>query len=318
MISSKKRDAESTVANAQRIESYFVAMLVSRRQLLVPEHSAYLSLVGLLHTKFRVFVGEGRGLLTDDALFGFRPEPHHSERSVLVIQLDGSAWWRHRDGGVELREGEAMATLRSRSYGSRQEGRHRSIVVDYLPGPLGEGGVSFAPGRISREALHRLRTVARAIRSQRIPAPAYAADLLAILHAEGLLPEAPVGSELIETPPPSFEQLLSALNRVLSALHLGPALVDLESELGWSRSHIHQILSDFQRTYGFHTMGGWRALVRSWRIPMGAALMSLPEMKTEEAARRLGYGSHRAFCTAFANAGLPSPGAIRGHLQRLS
>ena len=37
-------------------------------------------------------------------------------------------------------------------------------------------------------------------------------------------------------------------------------------------------------------------------------------LDTEEVARRVGYGSARAFCHAFASAGLPSPGSLRTHL----
>jgi hypothetical protein len=136
------------------------------------------------------------------------------------------------------------------------------------------------------------------------------------LRAEGL-PFDPVGaSDLVESVDPLMPRLSAAMGDALSRLSGNPASVDLEDAFGASRSTIGRLVDAFLRRYRLNGRS-WRPFRDRWRLVGGAVLMSAPGARTEEIARAVGFGSSNAFCHAFAQAGLPSPGRVRAVLHEL-
>lgn len=277
---------------------------------------------GYLHSRYRIFLKDRDGILADDALFGVGMRSLRRERSVLVLQLEGSSLWRGPSGSFDLPEGGVAGVLRSQGYGCRQEGRQRNLLIEWEPGLLGTRQIDpTGPVRLSIRTARRLREMAAeldAIGADEVRAAPVIASILALLRAEGLPFDSIEAGDLHEAVPEQRILLSRSVDALLSSGDGLPGLVDLESTLPWTRRTIHRLLSEFQETYAFHMTGGWRRLLHWWRIPLAAALMSSPKATTEEVAALLGYSSHRALCNAFANAGLPPPGAIRETLANLS
>ncbi|MFO0669344.1 MAG: hypothetical protein U0235_06935 [Polyangiaceae bacterium] len=109
------------------------------------------------------------------------------------------------------------------------------------------------------------------------------------------------------------QRLLSAIDRTLEELHAGPAAIELESRLGWSRRTITRRTTELHARLGLSGQGGesWRAVRDFYRLLVGTILASNARMTTRALSTVLGYASPDALFHAFANAGLPSPGALR-------
>lgn len=276
----------------------------------------------LLHSRFRINVQARRGLVDDDALGKVKMRPLAKDRSLLVVQLEGHSLWRTGQSAQLLGPGDFLVTHRNIGIGCRLEGAHRNLLVDWEPGLFCSRDPSHGgTARVSQAALPRLRSLAQRVEEERLDASRgaeVAAGIFEILRQEGLPFDPLDAGSLREEVPPRFVQLSRAIEAALSNLASAPAILDIEGDLGWHRNQIHQVLSDFQKTYAFHAVGGWRALRRSWLNPLGSCLMSVPGMRTEEAAAILGYSSPQAFCIARANAGLPSPGRVRDLLKQLA
>jgi hypothetical protein len=111
---------------------------------------------------------------------------------------------------------------------------------------------------------------------------------------------------------PEEQALIDAIDETLSRLDAGPAVIELEGKLGRARRTVSRRASALHERYGLSGLAGvsWRSVRDFYRVLLGAILATHPRMTTRVLASTLGYGSAEALCHAFANAGLPSPGAI--------
>ena len=117
---------------------------------------------------------------------------------------------------------------------------------------------------------------------------------------------------------PDDQRLCTAIDDVLSALDDGPHVVSLEERLGCSRRTVlrrTQALCERYLVPGL-AAGDWRSVRDSYRLLIGAVFATHREMTTRALASMLGYASSEALCHAFANAGLPSPAALRERALR--
>lgn len=297
-------------------------MLLMRRELRSHRHGIHVADHAVLHSRYRIFLMEREGVTVDDDILDIGPETRPGGRCQLHIQIEGDALWRRGDSHQVLPAGHTQVIHRHQGWRCRQAGRQRSLFIEWDPGLLSTRHLETAgPSSLSGEARRRIAScfdvLTRPGISEEEAAPA-TRELLAVLRSEGF-PFDPIDAHTLrEAVPPAVAQLSTAIDDLLSSLGDRPAIVDLETRLGWSRNRIHTVLERFQRTYAFHITGGWRPLYHWWRVPLGLALMSTGKLRTEDAATMLGYASPRALCNAFANAGLPSPGSVREALRRLS
>lgn len=297
-------------------------MLLSKRCYQAPELGLALGEHMALHSRYRVHVKTRSGLIADDALFGGSQRPLKKDRSQLVISLTGETLLRTASSERIVRAGEFVTERHSNRYLGRHEGEVKVLIVEWEPGMLGTRLTeSTSAARLCPVAVRRLRELAAPlIQTGTSPAQSAAviAEIVELMRAEGI-PFDPVEPEdLVEELPPYFAPLSRALDNALTSLVEQPSLLDLERVLGLSERQVQRQLLRFNEHYTIHASGRWRDLIRWWRLPMGATLMSTPKATTEGVARMLGYASARAFCDAFAAAGLPSPGAIRSTLRQLA
>ena len=118
---------------------------------------------------------------------------------------------------------------------------------------------------------------------------------------------------------PSDQAWSSAIDAALSDLAGGPASADLERRVAKSRYTVSRRSREFHGKFGLTGLSGpeWRSVRDFYRLLVGTIVMGHPDAGTREVAGLLGYRSAEAFCHAFANAGLPSPGRVRDTLRQL-
>lgn len=274
----------------------------------------------VLHSRFRIHYKERDGILVDDALFGTSQRPLAVDRTQLIIALEGETLLRTNRGQQIIRAGDCVIQRHSQPWTGRHEGRVGVLIVEWETGMLATR--MLPPGTcepLPAETARRISELVPLLRNKET-SPETAAEacqaILALLRAEGFPFDPVTAGDLQEPLPPFFAPLSRAFDAALSSF-TQPALLDLERTLGLSERQVQRQLLRFNEHYTIHSSGRWRDLIRWWRLPMGAALMSSPKATTEGVSRKLGYASARAFCDAFAAAGLPSPGSIRDALRRL-
>lgn len=275
----------------------------------------------VLHSQYRLLLKVRRNVVTDDALIraGYPSVP--GDRNVVFLPLQGEALVRSAGDSRTLHEGELGTELRNRGVGLRQEGTQLMFVLEWEPGTLGSR--KLEPGgslRLPRQVLNQMKVLAARLMSERsdsLSARDCVHEMLLRLRAEGLPLDPWEAKDLVEEVPHQLRSLAHVMDAALSAIHEAPTVDDLSLRLGWSRRHVLRNLETFNRRYASLFTGGWREMMRYWRIPAGAMLMSTPKATTEYASRRLGYAGPRAFRTALANTGFPAPGDIRTALREL-
>lgn len=294
-------------------------MLLSVRKFDSPSLGARMEEFSILHPRFRVFHKRMYGMASDDAFFG-RLRPLAQERSHVVVVLSGEVGVRATDGTHLLRPGDCRTQVRNRPWGMRIQVPSEYLLVEWEAPSLGtrlvEAGIQ---GKLSRRTLQAIRAALGGELTQGGPTSTSErlATILELLRAEGLPFEAWRGGDFRQPEPDWALALSRAVDATISCLQDKPRLVDLQRALGWSDRQIQRRLQEFQQRYACHPTRGWRELQRWWRLPIGAYLMAMPGNRTEDVAEALGYGTPAAFCQAFANAGLPSPGSVRGIMRAL-
>lgn len=191
------------------------------------------------------------------------------------------------------------------------------------------GSVVATPmaGRLGRRAIAATARVTECLGDARGETPPHAAaafasaltDAADAFAAEGLPIDRAGAREACTTASErtseleSDQRLLTAIDRTLEALHDGPATVELETRLGWSRRTITRRTTELHARLGLSGKDGesWRAVRDFYRLLVGTILASNARMTTGALSESLGYASPDALCHAFANAGLPSPSALR-------
>ncbi len=142
---------------------------------------------------------------------------------------------------------------------------------------------------------------------------------LGALRALGLPLEPETWEEPLLAEDPSDQAWSSAIDAALSDLAGGPASADLERRVAKSRSTVFRRSREFHGKFGLTGLSGpeWRSVRDFYRLLVGTIVMGHPDAGTREVAGLLGYRSAEAFCHAFANAGLPSPGRVRESVRQL-
>lgn len=140
-------------------------------------------------------------------------------------------------------------------------------------------------------------------------------EALGVLAAEGLPFDARGARHDVAEAPidPDDQRLLDAVDDTFSNLAGGPAVIELEQKLGWSRRTVSRRTHALHARYGLTGLEGesWRSVRDFYRLLVGSILVTHPRMTTRLLATTLGYSSPEALCHAFANADLPSPGSFR-------
>jgi len=246
-----------------------------------------------------------------------------SERSRLVVSLEGSVTVFALGRVVELGAGEALIARRLDDLTIRAGAGH-SFEMDWAP--TGELAASTCGeldhAKLGKTTLAAIADMSRAMReaaTATVPILLDAAEAATqALRFEGL----PFDARAIREPRaalacPGMQQLTDALDTELSELHLGPALGTVEDRLGCSRRTVARRIREVHARYGISALTGadWRSARDFYRLLLGTILASHPAVTTNRLARMLGYSSPAALCHAFANAGLPSPTAL-GELAR--
>ena len=249
-----------------------------------------------------------------------------SERYRLKIMLSGRLEATVGERSFDLGPGDFLLMPRIAECLTRG-GDDETLELDWEPGaaiangavPLVEQGRLGAATAVAvkqmTDALRAERSVTVLPSSSREDGPCFARTMpvaLAALAAEGL-PLEPRGATLdLQAHDADEQRLLDAIDETLMRLGEGPAAVELETRLGWSRRTVSRRTALLHARYGLSGVGSrhWRAVRDFYRVLVGTIVASSPLVSTKLLARVLGYASPHALCHAFANAGLPSPAAV--------
>lgn len=263
-----------------------------------------------------------------------------SDRARLVVMLEGRGEFTAGDQAVELGPGDAL--LVSSLHTLTQRGRAAvQLELDWDPGGALGGAVEAGSTRFRLSTSERsaMAALASALnRSEQEPRPVSggmnppagaSASLdafktatntaLCALRALGLPLAAETWEEPLLAEDPSDQAWSSAIDAALSDLAGGPASADLERRVAKSRSTVSRRSREFHGRFGLTGLSGpeWRSVRDFYRLLVGTIVMGHPDAGTREVAGLLGYRSAEAFCHAFANAGLPSPGRVRESVRQL-
>lgn len=297
-------------------------MLFSRRQIQAASLGVSIAEHSILHPKYRVVVQVRDGVVDDNALFQQTfPVRQGAGRSHLFIPLAGRTRVRTPGGDEVLGVGECMTELRERGTILRRDEASVLLILEWEPGLLGTRlSTPSSPSRVDPLLVTRLRRAVQPLLADEVElgkAAQSTSGIISLLRAEGFPFDGVEPGDLIEPTAPALHSLMQAVDRSVSVLSRRPMVVDLEASLGWSGRQIQRRLVEFHERFAFNATGGWRDLLHRWRLFAGASLMSARGATTESVAELLGYATPTSFCHAFANAGLPSPGAIRERLREL-
>ncbi len=295
-------------------------MLLSVRRVTVPEIDAAVATTALVHTGYRVHVIHNQRVVCDDDLFlPSMARIGRISRPVLTVIIAGRA--RIRAHGYErwLDAGDVVL-LPVKAVSMRQEGSpFRSIAIEWDSGTLGATAIATPEThRLDSVAFARISSLAETLETCTNAATAslVLADIVSLLRAQGAPFTRAGAKDLVEPVADPVVRLGRALDVVLSRLAQAPALVDLDTALGLSVRHMNRVITQFNRRYGFNSLG-WRDTRNRRRLLVGATMMTAPGARTELVARAMGYSSPTGFCHALGLAGLPSPGATAEVVDKL-
>ncbi len=289
-------------------------MLLSVRTTGIPEIGASVATSALVHTGYRVHVIHNRGVICDDELFlPAITRVGRVSRPVLTVIVEGRARVRLPTGFERwLEAGDLVLLPQKAVVAMRQEAApaFRSIALEWDPGTFGtREPPSPDAARLDRRAAEEVVATADELEACRdvVRAAQLLASLTALLASRGAPFDPVATTDLVEPVPAAALHLSNVLDRVLSSLDGGPTLVDLDGALGLSPRQLNRVVSEFNRRYGFNSLG-WRDTRNRRRLLVGASLMTAARARTELVARAMGYASPTSLCHAFAQANLPSPG----------
>ncbi|MBX3234482.1 MAG: helix-turn-helix transcriptional regulator [Labilithrix sp.] len=300
-------------------------MLLFRRSFAMPSIGAYYTLVDHAHSAFRVRIEHGRGVACDEAMmFPAVAWSGYGDRPRLDVVLRGRV--RDVENGVVrwLTPGDYAIGRALDSLYMRIEGDEVLLLsIEYNLGSLGTSApiglptgalASAAVADITADAEELLR-VGRGPNQDAIVAGAIG-RLFARLRAEGVPFDAWRARDLVVPVAPALQRVADALGSSLSNIGGAPGTRDLEQALGVSRRRVSQLVGELASRYGMNGMD-WRTMRDRWRVGSSLLAMSNPRARTEDVAAAVGYQSANAFCHAYRQANLPSPGSVRTELARL-
>jgi hypothetical protein len=240
-------------------------------------------------------------------------------RASLSIALSGSSTFFIGASQLQIARGECLLTS------SRVDPLVRCtdgtfLEIDWDPrGSLGSMTTTDVERRtIGARTLDAVETLAAELREARPESRASlgvaAKTAIEQLGAEGMRLDAAAAARDLEDGASVDEQrLCDEIDRVLSHLEEGPHSVTIEEALGCSRRTLLRRTQSLCKRYLLPGLAAddWRTVRDSYRLLIGTIFATHPEMTTRTLATMLGYASSDALCHAFANAGLPSPAALR-------
>lgn len=299
-------------------------MLVSIRSLEVPELGASLRRQQLRHRHLTCKLVEARGVVMDDLLLAPTSIPTSVPGwPVVTVVLHGKGVVRADGYGSEAVPRELVWTPPGLDYRGRggEGGTILVLLLQWDPAVFGGAGESADSARLRATDFDRLRGgVAEALAAGYDGARAAVAleRICTALRALGLMDARPTAGDLFVPVDGAVERAGRAVDALLSNLHGMPGTLDLHQRLGRSAAHTRRLVTAYADALRAQGATSWRDMLHSWRLYMGASLMTAKRATTERVASALGYRSPAAFCHAFALAGMPSPGAIRSLARKLA
>lgn len=245
-----------------------------------------------------------------------------SDRAQLKVMLAGRAEVTVAGRSFDLGPGQFLLVPRLADCVS-SGGDHEILELDWDDeAVIGRGVVtSIGHGTLDRPTLDAARSIASSLRGGAAASGRPLLEAFRALEASGLPFTAEGVAHELEraVATPEIEQrVFGAIDRALTCVSSGPAVVDLEAELGASRRTVSRHVRALHERYRLSGLHGesWRAVRDFYRVLLGTILASSPLLSTTALASVLGYGSPHALCHAFAHLGLPSPGSIGKHSPR--
>lgn len=296
-------------------------MLLFRRSFAMPSIGASYTLVDHAHPAFRVRIEHGRGVACDEAMmFPAVAWSGYGDRPRLDVVLRGRV--RDVENGIVrwLEPGHFAIGRALDSLYMRIEGAEVLLLsIEYNLGSLGTSAPTGLPtGVLAAPAVEEITTGAwELLRAESEAAVAGAIGrVFARLRAEGVPFDAWQARDLVVPVPAALQRVADVVGAALSNIHRAPGTKDLELALGVSRRRVSSLIGDLASRYGMNGMD-WRTMRDRWRVMSSLLAMSHPDARTEDVAAAVGYGSANAFCHAYRQASLPSPGSVRRELDRL-
>lgn len=298
-------------------------MLSFRRSFAMPEIGVMYTVHDFAHPNFRVRAEHGRGISADEALmFPAVAWSGYGDRPRLDIILRGDA--RDVENGVTrwLRSGEFTIGRALDSLYMRTQGEELlCLSVEWNLGSLGTTApIGLPMGSLDAAAVEHLTTATLdllANNEEVTGSPlSIISRVLARLRSVGVPFDAWRARDLVVPVPSTLQRVADAVGRNLSRLATKPGTANLEQDLGVSRRRVAELVSELAARYGLNGTD-WRTMRDRWRLLSSLMAMSNPRARTEDVARAVGYSSANAFCHAYREANLPSPGMVRTELERL-
>jgi AraC-like DNA-binding protein len=297
-------------------------MLLSHREVRFLETDALYEVHAAVTTGFRVRVVAQKRVVADDSLFlrSIEKDRSRRDRPMLSVILSGAALVRAGDHQRWALPGD-VTIVPTNAVSARHEGEtFRALVIEWDEGTLGARPDDFQLVRLGEEELARVGEAAARLSDATVDtmdAARAVASIVAVLRAASA-PFFDVSADALVEPVSEQTQTLSrAIDRALSTLGGQPMRVDLQEQTGFSDRHVSRLVSRLSARYG-DAHAGWGEIRKSWRLRAGVLGMSAPGATTESVAAAVGYSSPTALCRAFAEAGLPSPGAVPRVLRQLA
>lgn len=259
------------------------------------------------------------GVVQDESVTSGLGKGTASERVRLDVVLCGRLEAMVGGRSFALGPGDFLLVPRLAACVTRGDGDNEILELDWdADAPIAANAVKgIEHGALSGNARDGAATLATALANADGRALGRAertvADTFHALAAEGL-PIDPRAAEGVAVGSSASDQaLFDAIDAALVNLESTPAVVGLEQQLGWARRTVSRRASELHQRYGIHGADGesWRSVRDFYRVLIGTIFASNPDVTTRGLAAMLGYTSPDALCHAFANAGLPSPGAVQ-------
>jgi hypothetical protein len=297
-------------------------MLVSIRGIDAPDLKASLGRHLVRHPHFVLKIVDSRGVLSDDRVLSGLPIPMSVPGWPMVTMVFHGHGLVRADGrGAEIVPRHVVWTPPGMDYRARTDGT-RAMLLQWDPevfGGLGPTGPDRL--RVASADFFRVReAVAATVSAGRDTTRAATAvvALFEVLRAQGLVSTRPDVGDLARPVDPIVVRAGVAIDVALSTPGMTPGSVDIERYLARSPAQTRRIVRQYADALRMHGASSWRDMLHVWRAFVGAALMTAGRATTEGVAHLLGYGSPVAFCHAFAQAGLPSPGRLGAFVRQLA
>jgi len=296
--------------------------LVSVQRFAVPEIGFDRTFYGIFHPRIWLHIVALRGAVTEErlvrALGAARPT---KGRRLLALCIDGDS---HVSQPIDrsFSAGHALVCNgRSTLAGSTDARVLPSLTmnIDWDAAYFGsspDGPVATtklaAPERVRAHVLSLASAIARAWDDPRaLPiVSARASTLLRALRADGFETPRIEPADLVDEVYRALQPVSSALDRALSTVGERAARCDVEGAVDLSSRTTQRRLASVVTAWGYAD-ASFRDVRRLTTLFRACALMTNGRATTELGARVTGFSTPTAFCRAFHERGLPSPGNVR-------